>query len=59
MLAARIIYPIDKSKWTSPRMVYPKKQDPQISTICVKFRGLNKVIITYPFPTPFVDEIIN
>jgi hypothetical protein len=59
MLQAGIIYPIDKAEWESPMVVQPKKHDPKKLRICVDFRGLNKQTMTDPFPTPFVDEIIN
>ena len=59
MLAAGIIYPIDQSEWESPMVVQPKKHDPVKLRICVKFRELNKVTLTDPFPTPYVDEILN
>jgi hypothetical protein len=59
MLAVGIIYPIDKSEWESPMVVQPKKHDPKKIRICIDFRGLNKMTLTDPFPTPFADEIIN
>lgn len=59
MLAAGIIYPIDKAEWENPMVVQPKKHDPKKLRICVDFRGFNKLTVTDPFPTPFIDEIIN
>ena len=59
MLAAGIIYPIDQSEWASPMVVQPKKHDPTRLRSCVEFRELNKVTLTDPFPTPYVDEILN
>ena len=59
MLAARIIYLIDQSEWEIPMVVKLKKHDPTKLRICVDFRELNKVTLTYPFPTPFADEILN
>ena len=59
MLAAGIIYPIDQSEWAIPRVVQPKKHDPTKLRICVDFRELNKVTLTNPFPTFYVDEILN
>lgn len=59
MMAAEIIYPIDKSKWANPMVVQPKKHDPKKLRICVGFRALNKLTITDPFPTPFTNKIIN
>lgn len=40
-------------------VVQPKKHDPKKIRVYVDFRWLNKVTLTNPFPTPFVDEIIN
>ena len=37
----------------------PKKHDPKKLRVCLNFRWLNKVTLIDPFPTPFVDEIIN
>ena len=37
----------------------PKKHDPTKLRICVDFRDLNRVTLTYPFPTPYADEILN
>ena len=59
MLAAGIIYPIDQSEWASPMVMQPKKHDPTKLRIYVDFRELNKVTLTDPFPTPYVDEILN
>ena len=59
MLAARIIYPIDQSEWARPMVVQPNKHDPTKLRNCVDFRELNKVTLTDPFPTPYVEEILN
>jgi hypothetical protein len=59
MLVSNIIYPIDKSEWESPMVMQPKKHDPKKLRICIDFLGLNKLTVTNPFPTPYVDEIIN
>ena len=59
MLAAGIIYPIDQSEWASQMVVQPKKHDSTKLRICVDFREMNKFTLTDPFPTPFVDEILN
>lgn len=40
-------------------VIQPKKYDPKKLRIYVDFRWLNKVTIIDPFPTLFVDEIIN
>jgi len=59
MLEVGIIYPIEKLECANPMIVQPKKHDPQNLTMCVNFRGLDKVIIIYPFKTSFANEIIN
>jgi hypothetical protein len=59
MLVANIIYPIDKSEWESPMVMKFKKHDPKKLRIYVEFRGLNKMTVTYTFPTPYADDIIN
>ena len=59
MLIARIIYLIDQSEWASPMVVQPKKHDPKNLRVCVDYRWLNKATKIDPFPTPFVDEILN
>ena len=59
MLAPGIIYPFDQSEWASPMVVHLKKHDSTKLQICVDFRELNKVTLTNPFPTPYVDEILN
>ena len=59
MLKANIVYPVDQSKWASLMVVQPKKYDPKNMRVCVDFRWLNKVTLIDPFPTPFLDEIIN
>ena len=59
MLAAGIIYPIDQSEWASPMVVQPKKHNPTKLRIYFNFKEINKVTLTYPFPTPYVDEILN
>ena len=59
MLKDDIIYLVYQFEWPSPMVVQPKKHDPKKIRICVGFRWLNKVTLTDPFLTPFVDEIIN
>ena len=59
MLAVGIIYPIDQAEWASPMVVQPKKHNPTKLGIYVNFKELNKVTLTDPFPTPYVDEILN
>ena len=59
MLAAGIIYHIDQLEWENPMVLQPNKYDPTKLRICVNFRELNKVTLIDPFPTPYVDEILN
>ena len=59
MLKDGIIYPIDQFEWASPMVVQLKKHDPNKIRVYVDFCQLNQVTLTYPFPTPFADEIIN
>ena len=59
MLTTRIIYPIDQLDWASPMVVQPKNHDPKKLRVCVDYRWLSKATKTYPFPTLFVDEILN
>ena len=59
MLTIGIIYPINQSEWEIPMVVPPKKHNPTKLRICVNFRELNKVTLTYPFPTPYADEIVS
>ena len=59
MLVAGIIYPIDQSEWASPMVVQPKKHDSTKLRIHVDFQELKKISLTNPFPTPFIDEILN
>ena len=37
----------------------PKNHDPKKPRACVGYRWLNKATNIDPFPTPFVDEILN
>ena len=59
MLIIGIIYPIDHSEWENTMVVQPKKNDPKKLRVYVDYKWLNKSTKTDPFPTPFVDEILN
>ena len=59
MLKVGIIYLVDESEWASLMVVQPKKHDPKRIKVCVDFRWIDKVTLSKPFPTSFVDEIIN
>jgi hypothetical protein len=59
ILVANIIYLIDNLYCKIPMVVQPKTYDPKNLQICVYLSGLNKITVMDPFPTPYVDEIIN
>lgn len=54
-----IIYPVDKSKWVGSIVIQPKNYHPKKLHICVDFRWLIWAMLIDPFPTPFLNEIIN
>ena len=57
MLAARIIEPVEESKWVSPMVVQENKTKGEIK-ICVDLRKLNDASLHDPFSTPFTDEVL-
>ena len=57
MLEADIIEPVEESKWISPMVVQDKKQGRGIR-ICIDLRKLNDAFLHDPFPTPFMDEVL-
>lgn len=59
MLVVGIIYPVNQSEWESPMVLQPKKHDPKKLRVCVDNRWLNRSTLIDPFPTPFVDYILN
>ena len=59
MLTAGIIYLVDQSEWASPMVVQPTNHDPKKLRVCDDYRWLNKATKIDPFPTPFVDKILN
>jgi hypothetical protein len=56
MLEAKIIEPVEESEWISPMVVQYKKQGG--IRICVDLRKLNDACLDDPFPTPFMDEVL-
>ena len=58
MLAAGIIEPVEESKWVSPMVVQEKKTKGEIR-ICVDLRKMNDACLHDPFPTPFIDEVLD
>ena len=58
MLAAGIIKPVEESEWVSPMVMQEKKTKGDIR-ICVDLRKLNDASLHDPFPTPFIDEVLD
>lgn len=58
MLAEGIIEPVEESDWVSPTVVQEKKQKDEIR-ICVYLRKMNDACVHDPFPTPFMDEVLD
>jgi hypothetical protein len=56
MLEASIIEPIEESELISPMIVQEKNQGG--IGICVDMRKLNVACLHDPFPTPFIDEVL-
>ena len=57
MLEAGIIEPVEESEWISPMVVQDKKT--WEIRICIDLRKLNDACVTDPFPTPFIDEVLD
>jgi hypothetical protein len=57
MLESDIIEPFEESKWISLMVVQDKKQGRGIR-ICVDLRKLNDACLHNPFPTSFMDEVL-
>jgi hypothetical protein len=57
MLEAGIIEPIEESAWISPMVVHDKKT--REIRIYVDLRKLNDAYLHDPFPTPFIDEVLD
>lgn len=53
-----IIEPMEESKWVNPMVVQDKKKKGEIR-ICVNLRKLNDAYVNEPFPTPFIDEVLD
>ena len=56
MMDAGIIKPIEESEWISPMVVQDKNT--REDYICVNVRKLNDACLHDPFPTPFIDEVL-
>jgi hypothetical protein len=57
MLEVGIIEPVEESKWISPMVVQDKKT--REIRICVDLRKLNDACLHEPFPTPFINEVLD
>ena len=58
MLVAGIIEPVEESDWVSPMVVQEKKKLEEIR-ICMDLKKLNDACVHDPFPTPFIDEVLD
>ncbi len=58
MLEADIIEPVKESKWISPMVMQDKKNKREIR-ICVDLRKLNDARVNDPFPTPFINKVLD
>jgi hypothetical protein len=57
MLEAGIIEPVEESEWIKPMVVQDKKTGD--IRICVDLKKLNDACLHDPFPTPFIDEVLD
>ena len=57
MIAVGIIELLEESEWVSPIMVQEKKTQGEIKN-SVDLRKLNFACLHDPFPTPFIDEVL-
>jgi hypothetical protein len=56
MLEDGIIEPVEESEWINPMVVQENKQGG--IRICVDLRKLDDTFLHDPFPTPFIDEVL-
>jgi hypothetical protein len=57
LLDVNFIYPISDSKWVSPLVVVPKKENKW--RICVDYHELNKATLKDYFPLPFINQVLD
>ena len=57
MLEAGIIESVEESKWIRTIVIQDKKTIGEVR-ICVDLRKLNDSFLHDPFPTPFIDEVL-
>ena len=58
ILTIGIIEPMEEYDWVSPMVVQEKKHKYEIR-VCVDLRKLNDACVHDPFPTPFMDEVLD
>ena len=58
IIVAGIIEPLEELEWMSPMVVQETKTQGEIR-ICVDLRKLNDACLHDPFPTPFIDEVLD
>ena len=58
MLVAGIIEPVEESEWVSPMVVQENKTKGEIR-ICVDLHKLNDASVHDPFPTSFIDKVLD
>jgi hypothetical protein len=56
MLEEGIIEPVEESEWISPMVIREKKQGG--IRIYVDMRNISDAFLHDPFPTPFIDEVL-
>lgn len=52
------IFPVDEAEWISPIIIHDKKYSQDIR-VFVDYRSLNNACVHDPFPTPFIDEVLD
>ena len=57
MLEVGIIELVEESEWISPIVIQDKKEKGEVK-ICFDLRKLNDSCFHDPFPTPFMDEVL-
>jgi polyhydroxyalkanoate synthesis regulator phasin len=57
MLEDGLIFAVEEAEWVSPIVIQSKKGTEDIK-VCVDYRILNFVSMHDPFPTPFIDEVL-
>lgn len=58
MITIGIIKPVEESEWVSPMVVQENKAKGEI-IICVDLRKLNDACQHDPFPTPFIEKLLD